>query len=78
MQMSNSIYKNLSDIYNLKDLLYNEDITDSNGLPLIIRTNIVLIFFIIKVFTNRQKISYRYLLHKMVIEYYNSNHYIDF
>ena len=32
---SNSFYKNLTDIYSLKELLYNEGIADYNGLPLI-------------------------------------------
>ena len=30
---SNSFYQNLSDIYKLKELLYNEGIADHNGLP---------------------------------------------
>jgi len=32
---SNSFYQNLTDIYSLKELLYNEGIADINGLPLI-------------------------------------------
>ena len=32
---SNLFYKNLADIYSLKELLYNEGIADYNGLPLI-------------------------------------------
>ena len=32
---SNSFYQNLTDIYALKELLYNEGIADYNGLPLI-------------------------------------------
>jgi site-specific DNA recombinase len=32
---SNSFYQNLTDIYDLKELLYNEGIADYNGLPLI-------------------------------------------
>lgn len=32
---SNSFYKNLTDIYNLKELLYNEGVADINGLPLV-------------------------------------------
>lgn len=32
---SNSFYKNLTDIYSLKELLYNEGIADYKGLPLI-------------------------------------------
>lgn len=35
VQFSNSFYQNLTDIYALKELLYNEGITDYNGLPLI-------------------------------------------
>ena len=30
---SNSFYQNLTDIYNLKELLYNEGIADYRGLP---------------------------------------------
>jgi hypothetical protein len=33
---SNSFYQNLTDIYALKELLYNEGIADYNGLPLVI------------------------------------------
>ena len=32
---SNSFYQNLTDIYNLKELLCNEGIADYRGLPLI-------------------------------------------
>jgi hypothetical protein len=32
---SNSFYQNLTDIYALKELLYNEGIADYNGLPLV-------------------------------------------
>ena len=32
---SNLFYKNLTDIYSLKELLYNEGLTDDKGLPLI-------------------------------------------
>ena len=32
---SNSFYQNISDIYKLKELLYNEGIADHNGLPLV-------------------------------------------
>ena len=32
---SNSFYQNLTDIYSLKELLYNEGVADINGLPLI-------------------------------------------
>ena len=32
---SNSFYQNLTDIYALKELLYNEGLADYNGLPLI-------------------------------------------
>jgi len=32
---SNSFYQNLTNIYALKELLYNEGIADYNGLPLI-------------------------------------------
>ena len=32
---SNSFYENLTDIYALKELLYNEGLADYNGLPLI-------------------------------------------
>ena len=35
---SNSFYQNLTDIYSLKELFYNEGIADYNGIPLI-RTN---------------------------------------
>ena len=31
---SNSFYQNLTDIYNLKELLYSEGVADFNGLPL--------------------------------------------
>ena len=30
---SNSFYQNLTEIYNLKELLYNEGIADYKGLP---------------------------------------------
>ena len=32
---SNSFYQNLTDIYNLKELLYNEGIADIEGLPIV-------------------------------------------
>jgi hypothetical protein len=35
---SNYFHQNLTDIYSLKELLYNEGIADYNGLPLI-KTN---------------------------------------
>ena len=35
LPFSNSFYQNLTDIYALKELLYNEGIADYNGLPLI-------------------------------------------
>ena len=33
--LSNFFYLNLTDIYSLKELLYNEGIADINGLPLV-------------------------------------------
>ena len=33
--ISNSFYQNLTDIYNLKELLYDEGIADYNGITLI-------------------------------------------
>ena len=33
--LSNSFYQNLTDIYTLKELLYNGGIADFNGLPLV-------------------------------------------
>ena len=35
LPISNSFYQNLTDIYGLKQLLYNEGLTDYRGLPLI-------------------------------------------
>ena len=33
---SNSFYENITDIYALKELLYNEGLSDYNGLPFVI------------------------------------------
>ena len=33
--ISNSFYQNLTDIYDLKQLLYNEGLADYRGLPII-------------------------------------------
>jgi len=33
--ISNSFYQNLTDIYSLKELLYNEGLANNRGLPLI-------------------------------------------
>jgi hypothetical protein len=33
--LSNSFFQNLTDIYNLKELLYNEGIADIEGLPIV-------------------------------------------
>ncbi len=35
LPISNSFYQNLTDIYGLKQLLYNEGLTDYSGLTLI-------------------------------------------
>jgi len=35
MPLSNSFYQNLTDIYSLKEILYNEGIADIEGLPIV-------------------------------------------
>ena len=35
LPISNSFYQNLTDIYDLKQLLYNEGLADYRGLPII-------------------------------------------